>query len=75
MVAEDQLKTYVERVERLAEEKQGLSNDISDIFKEAKSQGFDVKAMKEVIKLRKLAKAEREELESSVDLYKSKLGL
>lgn len=73
--AADRLKLLIERIERLEEEKSGLSEDISDVFAEAKSAGFDVKAMKQVIKLRKLDGNERAELEEIIELYKNSLGM
>jgi uncharacterized protein (UPF0335 family) len=74
-IAADQLKTIVERIERLEEEKTGLSSDIRDIFSEAKGNGFDVKTLRQVIKLRKLDTAERDEAEHLLDLYKAALGM
>ena len=74
-VAKDQLKAFVERVERLEEEKKGLSDDIREVFEEAKGSGFDVKALRTVIRLRAMDSAEREEQEAVIDLYKSALGM
>ncbi len=74
-VAADQLKSIIERVERLEEEKAGISADIRDVFAEAKGNGFDVKAIRQIIKLRKLEPSEREEQESVLDVYKRALGL
>lgn len=71
----ERLRLLIERIENLTEEKQGLSNDIKDVYSEAKSAGFDPKAMKEVIKLRKKEKAEREAEEAMIELYKDVLGL
>ena len=69
------LLSYVERVEHLNEEVKALQTDIKEIYEEAKSNGYDVKALKAIISLRKLDDAEREEAESMVDLYKSALGM
>lgn len=69
------LKSFVERIERLEEEKSQLSSDVRDVYAEVKSNGFDVKALRTVIKLRKLDKTEREELEAVVDTYMHALGL
>ena len=69
------LKQYIERIERLAEEKKGIAEDIKDVFAEAKSGGFDVKAMRAIIKQRKLAEQERREQEELVELYKSAIGM
>ncbi len=74
-VAADQLKSYVERVEKLQEEKAEIASFIKDVFAEAKANGYDVKAIKEVLKLRKLEPQEREEQEYMVDIYKKVLGL
>ena len=67
--AKDQLKSLVERVERLNEEKAALNTDISEIFKEAKGVGFDTKIMRQVVRLRKMEKHEREEQDALLDLY------
>jgi uncharacterized protein (UPF0335 family) len=74
-IAGEQLTSLIERIERLDEEKAQLSADISDIFKEAKSQGFDPKIMREVLKLRKMDKSDREERDALLDLYMNALGL
>ena len=70
-----QLKSFIDRIERLSEEKSGIQSDIKDIFDEAKSSGFNKKAMREVIKLRKMAREERQEQEELVQLYGAALGL
>ncbi|UEM08091.1 DUF2312 domain-containing protein (plasmid) [Skermanella rosea] len=74
-IAADQLRSYIERIERLEEEKAGLGADIRDVFAEAKGNGFDNKAMREVLKLRKLEAAERDEREHMLDLYLAALGM
>jgi uncharacterized protein (UPF0335 family) len=74
-VASDRLRLLIERIERLEEEKKGMMDDIKDIYIEAKSAGFDTKAMKQIVRLRKKEKAEREAEEAMVDLYKEALGL
>jgi uncharacterized protein (UPF0335 family) len=74
-VSAAQLRSFIERVERLEEEKKGMADDIKDVFGEAKSQGFDVKTMRAVIKLRTLDKAKRQEAEALLDTYKSALGI
>ena len=71
----DRLRLLIERIETLAAEKQGIADDIKDVYSEAKSAGFDPKAMKEVIKLRKKEKAEREVEEAIIKMYKDALGL
>lgn len=73
--ASRQLKSFVERIERLAEEKQGIGEDIRDVFTEAKSAGFDTKIMRRVIALRKKDTAERQEEEALLDLYLHALGM
>lgn len=74
-VAAGQLRSLIERVERLAEEKQSIQGDISDVFAEAKGVGFDTAAIRALVKLRKMDQAERQERESILDLYKSALGM
>lgn len=69
------LWSYVERVERLNEEVKALQTDIKEIYDEAKSNGYDVKALKAVISLRKLDDVEREEAETVLDVYKAALGM
>lgn len=74
-VAVDQLKSIIARVERLEEEKAGIAADIRDIFAEAKGNGFDVPAIRKIIKLRKLDTQEREEQEHVLDTYMRALGM
>ncbi|WP_373085414.1 DUF2312 domain-containing protein [Sneathiella sp.] len=74
-VAADHLRSYIERIERLEEEKKGLADDIKEIFAEAKGTGFDVKAMRAVMRLRKMDKADYQEQEYMIDLYKQALGM
>ena len=74
-VAAGQLKSLVERIERLEEEKKGIADDIRDVFAEAKAQGFDTKIMRQVIRLRKKDTAERQEEEALLDLYMHALGM
>jgi uncharacterized protein (UPF0335 family) len=74
-IAGDQLKSYIERIERLEEEKAGLTADIREIFAEAKGNGFDVKIMRQILKLRKLDQDEMAEQETLLDLYKRALGM
>jgi uncharacterized protein (UPF0335 family) len=73
--ASRQLKSFVERIERLEEEKKGIADDIRDVFAEAKGQGFDTKVMRQVIRLRKKDVAERQEEEALLDLYLHALGM
>ena len=74
-VAGGQLKSFIERIERLEEEKKGIADDIRDVFAEAKGQGFDTKVMRQVIRLRKKDASEREEEEALLDLYMHALGM
>ena len=74
-VASEQLRSFIERIERLEEEKAGLAADIREVFVEAKSQGFDTKIMRQVIKLRKMEDHDRREQEELVDLYLQALGM
>lgn len=73
--AAGQLKSLVERIERLEEEKTALTSDIREVFAEAKGQGFDTKIMRQVIRMRRLDKADRQEMEAILDLYLSALGM
>ena len=74
-VAVDELLSVIERVERLELKKATIAADIRDVFSEAKGSGFDVKAIREIIKIRKLDAAVREEQETMVDVYKRALGM
>ena len=73
-IAAAQLKSIVERIERLEEEKKALADDIKDVYAEAKANGFDTKTLRAVIRLRKQDRAEREEQEALLDLYLTALG-
>ena len=73
--AKDQLRAFIERVERLEEEKKALADDIRDVFAEAKGTGFDVKALRAVLKLRKQDVDERREHETIVETYLHALGM
>jgi uncharacterized protein (UPF0335 family) len=72
---EHQLRLLIERVERLEEEKKGISDDIRDVYSEAKAVGYDTKVMKLIVKLRKMRPDDRREMESITDTYKNALGL
>ncbi|BCZ75891.1 UPF0335 protein [Acetobacter phage phiAX1] len=74
-IAADRLRSLIERVERLEEERKALAGDIKDIFSEAKSAGFDVKVIKQIIRLRKQEPAEVEEQETLLDIYRRALGM
>lgn len=73
--AKDQLKSLVERVERLEEEKTALAGDIRELYAEAKGHGFDTKIVRQVVRLRKMESHEREERDALLDLYMSALGM
>ncbi len=74
-VAAGQLRAFIERVERLEEEKKTISDDIKEVFAEMKGTGFDTKAVRAIIRLRKQDHAERQEAEAILDLYKAALGM
>ena len=73
--ASDQLRSLIDRIERLEEDKAQIAQDIKDVFAEAKATGFDTAIMKEVLRLRKQDKSEREEKEAILDLYLQALGM
>ena len=74
-ITAEQLKAYVERIERLEEEKAAIAADVREVFAEAKGNGFDTKIMRQVIRLRKMDSQDRSEQEALLDLYKRALGL
>lgn len=74
-VAAEQLRTIIERIERLEEEKKTIADEIKDVFSEAKANGFDTKAIKSIIKIRKKDEAERTEEEIILDTYMKALGM
>ncbi|AMG73626.1 MULTISPECIES: DUF2312 domain-containing protein [Sphingopyxis] len=73
--ADQQLRLFIERVERLEEEKKGIADDIRDVYLEAKSQGYDPKIMRQIVRLRKMPVHDRKEMEAILDVYKSALGI
>ena len=73
--AKDQLKSIVERVERLEEEKKAIADDIKDVYSEAKAHGFDVKALRTIVKMRKQDANERKEQEAILETYLHALGM
>ena len=73
--AKDQLKAFVERIERLEEEKRALAEDIKEVFAEAKGTGFDTKALRTIVRLRKLDTDERREQQEVLDTYLHALGM
>lgn len=74
-VAAEQLRLFIERIERLEEEKKGIADDIRDVYGEAKANGYDVKTMRAIVRLRKMEKDARDEAEALLDTYKAALGL
>lgn len=74
-IAANRLRSFIERIERLEEEKAALAADIREVYAEAKSDGFDVKVMRQVVRLRKMESADRAEQEALLDLYKQALGI
>jgi uncharacterized protein (UPF0335 family) len=74
-IAGDRLKSFVERIERLEEEKKALANDIKEVYAEAKGTGFDTKIMRQIIRLRKMDKDDLDEQETLLDVYRRALGM
>lgn len=74
-IAADHLRSYIERIERLEEDKAAIAEDIKEVYAEAKGTGFDVKIMRQIVRLRKMDASDRQEMEHILELYKSALGL
>lgn len=74
-VSDQQLKLFIERIERLEEEKKGIADDIRDVYAEAKANGYDAKIMRQIVRLRKMPINDRKEMEAVLDVYKSALGI
>ena len=74
-IASEHLRSYIDRIERLEEEKAGLASDIRDIYAEAKGNGFDARTMRRIVSLRKLDQGERDEQEALLDLYRRALDM
>jgi len=74
-VAASQLKAFIERIERLEEEKKGIASDIKDVYAEAKANGYDIKTMRAIVKLRAMDKDKRQEAEALLETYKAALGI
>ena len=72
---DDRLRLLIERVERLEEEKKGIGDDIKDVYLEAKAVGYDVKIMRQIVRLRKMEAHDRAEMEALLDTYKAALGI
>lgn len=74
-IAADRLRSFIERVERLEEDRANLNADIREVYAEAKSAGFDAKTMRQIVRLRKLDPAERQEQEHLLEVYRNAVGL
>jgi uncharacterized protein (UPF0335 family) len=74
-ISADRLKSFVERIEKLDEEKAAIASDIRDVFSEAKGVGYDVKTMRKIISIRKMDAADRDEQDALLDVYKHALGM
>ena len=74
-VAADQLRLYIERIERLEEERKGIGDDIKDVYLEAKATGYDAKIMRQIVRLRKMQPHDRQEMEAILQTYLSALGM
>ena len=72
---DQQLRLFIERIERLEEEKKGIADDIRDVYSEAKANGYDAKIMRQIVRLRKMPVNDRKEMEAILDVYKSALGI
>ena len=75
MAADERLRLLIERIERLEEEKKGISDDIKDVYNEGKATGYDPKAMRTVIRIRKMKPDDRKEMEAIIDVYLNALGI
>ena len=71
----EQLRLFIERIEKLEEEKRGIADDIKDVYAEAKANGYDVKTMRAIVRLRKMDNNARAEMEALLETYKAALGL
>lgn len=74
-IAKDQLISVIERIERLEEEKKGISDDIKEVYAEAKANGFDTKVLRKIVSIRKQDAAEREEQDAILELYLQAIGM
>jgi uncharacterized protein (UPF0335 family) len=72
---DQQLRLFIERIERLEEEKKGIADDIRDVYSEAKANGYDAKIMRQIVRLRKMPINDRKEMEAVLDVYKNALGI
>jgi len=74
-VAADQLRLFIERIERLEEEKKGIADDIRDVYAEAKANGYDTRTMRAIVRLRKMEQHARQEADALMETYRQALGL
>ena len=74
-VAAVQLRLFIERIERLEEEKKGIADDVKDVYAEAKATGYDTKTMRAIVRLRKMEKHTRDEMDALLETYRNALGL
>ena len=74
-IAVDQLRLFIERIERLEEEKKAMADDIRDVYAEAKSSGYDAKTMRAIVRLRKMESHTRQEMDALLETYRAALGL
>lgn len=74
-VSAEQLRLFIERVERLEKERKGVTDDVRDVYAEAKSTGFDTKTMRQIVKLRKMEKHHRNEADALLETYRNALGM
>ena len=74
-VAADQLRLFIERIERLEEEKKGIADDVKDVYAEAKANGYDTKTMRAIVRLRRMETHVRQEADALLETYRSALGL
>ena len=75
IIAAEQLRLFIERIERLEEEKKGIADDIREVYSEAKGQGYDTKIMRAIVRLRRMEKNDRDEMDALMDTYRAALGL
>ena len=74
-VAADQLRLFIERIERLEEEKKGIADDVKDVYAEAKANGYDTKTMRAIVRLRRMENHARQEADALLETYRTALGL
>jgi uncharacterized protein (UPF0335 family) len=74
-VASEQLRLFIERIERLEEEKKGIADDVRDVYSEAKANGYDVKTMRAIVRLRRMEKNARQEADALLETYRAALGI